>query len=115
MGDNASTIYIDHSIVTHEADWPLLEHAVESQKVRLALSVWNVYEIGRATDRAQLDKRLAFLDSLHPIWMIECRAVQRQEVARFLSIHYFKRLPSKVVATIPYFSQSEAIRTGKPR
>jgi hypothetical protein len=53
-----------------------LESAIKVHGLQLALSVWNVYEIGRAADRAQQDRRLAFLHSLDPIWMIERRPVQ---------------------------------------
>lgn len=114
MTPNARTIYLDHSIVTDDTGWPNLESAIKVHGLQLALSVWNVYEIGRATDRVQQDQRLAFLLSFNPIWMIERRAVQRQEVARFLWLHHFNRLPSEVISTTAYFTQSEALRTGTP-
>jgi hypothetical protein len=108
------TLYIDHSVVTDDTCWPVLESAIKVHGLQLALSVWNVYEIGRAVDRAQRDRRLAFLHSLDPIWMIERRSVQCQEVARFLCLHHFNRSPSKVISTTPHFAQSEALRTGTP-
>lgn len=114
MKPDSLILYVDHSIVTAEACWPVLEGVIKAHGLQLALSVWNVYEIGRAADRAQQDQRLAFLHSLNPIWMIERRAVQRQEVARFLCLHHFNRLPSKIISTTPYFTQSEALRTGTP-
>ena len=61
-------IYIDHSIVTHEPSWEDLRRAVEAGKIRLTLSVWNLVEIGDATDEAQRERRIAFLiDGLRPL------------------------------------------------
>jgi hypothetical protein len=78
------TLYIDHSIVTHEASWKPLEDTLQSGKLQLALSLWNLYEIGDATDRAQQDKRLAFLATFRPLWIVERVQIQKQEVRAFL-------------------------------
>jgi hypothetical protein len=43
-------LYIDHSIVTHEPSWAGLRRPLWSGKIRLALSVWNLFEIRDATD-----------------------------------------------------------------
>lgn len=40
------TLYIDHGIVAHEASWPMLETILSFGKLRLALSLWNLIEIG---------------------------------------------------------------------
>ena len=60
------TLYIDHSIVTHEPSWEGVGLAIGSGKIRLALSVWNLYEIGAAADLAQREQRLAFLSGWLP-------------------------------------------------
>ena len=78
------TLYIDHSIVSHEPSWEGLRLAIGSGKIRLALSVWNLYEIGAATDLAQRTQRLSFLSGLAPLYIVERRHIQRQEVERFL-------------------------------
>src|SRR5277367_4272441 len=81
------TIYIDHSIVTHEPWWPHLEQAVATRGLQLVLSVWNLFEICSASDLTQQEKRLSFLEKLRPLWVVERCAVQRQEVQCFLWRH----------------------------
>ena len=51
-------------------------------KWRLVLSAWNLYEIGAGADEAQKCGRLAFLESLKPLWAVERLDVQKQEVQR---------------------------------
>jgi hypothetical protein len=93
------TLYIDHSIVTHEPSWEDLRRAIEPGKVRLALSVWNLLEIGGAGDEAQRAQRLTFLiEGLRPLWVVERRAIQRQEVQRFLWQHKFNTTPREMIA-----------------
>ncbi len=98
------TLYIDHSIVTHEPSWRGVSQAVGSGKVRLVLSVWNLVEIGSATDGAQREHRLTFLEGLAPLWVVERRAIQRQEVERFLWQHKFGSAPRDLIAITPLLS-----------
>ncbi|MCK1479447.1 hypothetical protein IVB27_33070 [Bradyrhizobium sp. 197] len=77
-------LYLDHSVIAHEAHWPQLDAVVASGGVRLAVSVWNLIEIGSATDRKQQERRLNFLERNNPLWIVERVAVQRQEIKRFL-------------------------------
>lgn len=98
------TLYIDHSIVTHEPSWEGLRRAIGSGKVRLGLSVWNLCEIGAAADQAQRKHRLAFLSGLAPLYIVERRALQRQEVERFLWQHKFGAAPKDVIAITPSLS-----------
>lgn len=58
--------------------------------MRLTLSLWNLYEIGSAEDIGQRDRRLSFLQSFSPLWIVERVDVQRQEVRRFLWETFFK-------------------------
>lgn len=93
------TLYIDHSVVAHEPSWGDIRQAIVSAKVRLALSVWNLVEIGSATDEAQRERRLAFLvDELCPLWVAERRAIQRQEVERFLWRQKFRVPPREMIS-----------------
>ncbi len=92
------TLYIDHSIVTHEPSWPDISQAIRSSQVRLVLSVWNLVEIGSATDEAQRERRLAFLNGLSPLWAVERLAIQRQEIERFLWQHKFGATPKELIA-----------------
>jgi hypothetical protein len=98
------TLYIDHSIVTHEPSWEGLRLAIGSGKIRLALSVWNLYEIGAATDLAQRSQRLSFLSGLAPLYIVERRHIQRQEVERFLWQHKFSTAPNDIIAITPTLS-----------
>jgi hypothetical protein len=96
------TLYIDHSIVTHEPSWQDVSQAVGSGKVRLALSVWNLVEIGAASDEAQREHRLTFFcEAQVPVWVVERRAIQRQEVERFLWRHKFHAAPKDLIAVAP--------------
>jgi hypothetical protein len=77
-------LYIDHSIVTHPSSWGAVDDVLTRGEARLALSLWNLFEIGSASDRAQQDQRLAFLTKFNPLWILERIAIQRQEVRTFL-------------------------------
>lgn len=107
------TLYIDHSIVTHEASWEDLRRAIEPGKIRLALSVWNLVEIGAAADEAQREQRLTFLvDGLRPLWVVERRAIQRQEVERFLWQHKFNTTPRRLIAITSSLSVVDSFFAG---
>jgi hypothetical protein len=110
---SVQTLYIDHSIVTHKASWEDLRRAIERGKVRLALSVSNLVEIGCATDEAQRERRLTFLiDDLLPVWVIERRAIQRQEVERFLWQHQFGVAPRELIAITSSLSVVDSFFAG---
>jgi hypothetical protein len=98
------TIYVDHTIVTHESAWPHLRQAIISSGLRLTLSAWNLFEIGAASDRCQQDRRLAFLESLNPIWIIERVEIQKQEMKRFLWRHCFDRTAENPIVFTPFLS-----------
>jgi hypothetical protein len=107
------TLYIDHSIVTHEPSWDGLRQAIKSGKLRLALSVWNLVEIGMAADGVQREQRLAFIvDELCPLWVVERRAIQRQEVERFLWQHKFRTSPKDLVTITPSLSVVDSFFAG---
>ena len=79
-----ASLYLDHSIVTHPASWKPVEDVLTGGEVRLALSLWNLFEIGSASDKAQQDQRLAFLMKFSPLWLLERVQIQRHEVRDFL-------------------------------
>jgi hypothetical protein len=106
------TLYIDHSIVTHEPSWQYLSHAVGSGKIRLALSVWNLVEIGAAENKPQQERRLTFLEGLAPLWVVERCAIQRQEVERFVWRHKFGATPKDLIAITPSLSVVDSFFAG---
>ncbi len=71
-------LYLDHSAVSNETWWPQIDAVLASVQVRLALSLWNLVEIGCGTDRNQQDRRLAFLEQDDPLWIVERVVVQRR-------------------------------------
>jgi hypothetical protein len=99
---DARTIYIDHSIVSTESLWPHLEQVLGTSKIRLVLSLWNLYEISRATDRAQQERRLAYLLGFNPLWIFERVAVEKYEIRRFLWRHRYNRDHEEMTLITPY-------------
>src|SRR5215469_4327485 len=106
------TLYIDHSIVTHEPSWEGLSQAIGSGKIHLALSVWNLFEIGNANDQAQRKRRIAFLKGLAPLYIVERRPIQRQEVERFLCQHKFGTVPKDLIVITPSLSVVDSFFAG---
>jgi hypothetical protein len=107
-------LYIDHSVITHPPSWKPLKDVLAAGKVQLALSLWNLFEIGSASDKTQQAQRLAFLEQFSPLWILERLEIQRQEVQRFLwkmkfcvaseAMQVFKRHLSEVES---YYAGSE--------
>jgi hypothetical protein len=89
-------IYIDNQVIGREiagqpANWTLLRDLLASNPGwRLVLSECNLLEIAFDGDRARARRRAAFLDSLHLVWMMERRDIQKHEVEAFLRRHYFQ-------------------------
>jgi hypothetical protein len=107
-----STLYIDHSVVAHEASWKPIDDILSSGKVRLALSVWNLVEIGLATDKAQQARRLAFLEKHNPVWIVERIPLQKQEVQGFLWSDVFGVQPQETQVFMPYLSMVDYYHAG---
>lgn len=108
-----SKLYIDHSVISHPEWWPNIREAVLSGEVRIALSLWNLFEVGAASDQAQREVRLAFLESLDPLWLVERRGIQRQEVRRFLWARCFGRAPEDLVVASPHLSVVDHFLSGR--
>jgi hypothetical protein len=109
-------LYLEHSAVSQESWWPQIDAILALGRVRLAVSLWNLVEIGGATDRAQQDRRLAFLDRQNPVWIVERVDVQHQEVQRFLWRHHFKVTAADISVFVPHLSIVDAIRSrSRPR
>jgi hypothetical protein len=107
------TLYVGHSIVTHEQSWPNLRQATASGKLRLVLSVWNLFEIGSAADEQQRERRLTFLaHELCPLWVVERYAIQRQEVERFLWQHKFQARPRDLISITSSLSVVDSFLAG---
>ncbi len=76
------SLYVDHSIVTHPPSWKPIEDVLTGGKAQLALSLWNLFEIGSASDKTQQAQRLAFLMKFNPLWILERVEIQRRVVPR---------------------------------
>lgn len=105
-------LYIDHSIVSHQPSWKPLEDALQSGKVQLALSLWNLFEIGSATDKAQQAQRLTFLDQFKPLWIVERVDIQRQEIRAFLWKEKFGIEPQPTQIFKRHLSEVESYHAG---
>jgi hypothetical protein len=77
MSSPLAHLYLDHSAVAHEPWWPQIDAILASGRVTLALSLWNLVEIGIATNLEQRERRLAFLEKHKPLWIVERVGVQR--------------------------------------
>ena len=106
-------LYIDHSVVSDPTMWPAVEEAVASGDVQLALSLWNLFEIGAASDMVQQNERLAFLAALNPLWLVERRDVQKQEVQRFLWRQYLDGEPDDIIVASPFLSMVDSFLCGR--
>jgi hypothetical protein len=105
-------LYLDHSIVTHPGSWKPVDDILTCGKARLALSLWNLFEIGSASDKAQQDQRLAFLAKFNPIWILERVQIQRHEVRAFLWKEMLKIEPEAVEALRRHLSEVESYMAG---
>jgi hypothetical protein len=106
------TLYLEHSAVSNETWWPRIDAVLATGQVRLALSLWNLVEIGLGSDRKQQDRRLAFLEQYDPLWIVERVAVQRQEVQRFLWQHRFGGTPPDLCVITPHLSVVDSYLSG---
>jgi hypothetical protein len=106
------TLYLDHSIVTHPASWTPVDDVLTSGKARLALSLWNLFEIGSASDREQQDQRLAFLMRANPVWILERVQIEQREVRAFLWKEKLQIEPEPVDAFRRYLSEVESYLVG---
>jgi hypothetical protein len=76
-----STVYLEHSIITHEPSWPSIQAA---HGIQCVLSIWNLVEIAFDGDRTRQAKRLTFIDGLRPHWVYDHTYNRRNEVKRFV-------------------------------
>ncbi|MBW5438158.1 hypothetical protein FXB41_26365 [Bradyrhizobium canariense] len=106
------TLYLDHSIITHPASWTPVDDVLTAGKVQLALSLWNLFEIGSASDRAQQDQRLAFLMKAKPLWILERVQIERREVRAFLWKQKLQIAPEPVDAFRRHLSEVESFMVG---
>jgi hypothetical protein len=105
-------VYLDHSLVTHDASWPVLQKLFVDPGYQLCLSIWNLLELAAATDRAQRAARISLIESLKPVWVLDHVHVRRQEVRRFLWPRRFDSAPPNIVFLTPHLSQAEAVYAG---
>jgi hypothetical protein len=112
MFPEARNLYLEHSAVSHESWWPPIDAVLRTGQVRLALSLWNLVEIGSGADRKQQNRRLAFLEQHDPLWIVERVAVLRQEVERFLWQNCFGVTPPDLCVITPHLSVVDYYHTG---
>jgi len=90
------TLYIDHHFIARETKGQptnrqlLTELLADDPDWRLAASESNLLEIAFDGDKARALRRAQFLDSLHPVWMMERLDIQKHEVRAFLWGNHFR-------------------------
>ena len=112
MPSQMPNLYLDHSVAAHEAWWPHIDAILSAGDCRLALSLWNLYEVGEATDPKQRERRLVFLERHNPLWIVERLGVQSQEVKRFVWTNHFRVAADDVRVFVPRLSMVEAFMAG---
>jgi len=101
-------LYLDHSIVSHEPSWQSVSDVLALPGFRLALSIWNLVEIGSATDEQQREQRLSFLEGFNPLWVRERVQVQKWEVKTFVWNELFGTDAGDIQFLTPHLSVVEA-------
>ncbi len=78
-------IYIEHSYLVNEDNWGKIKKFFSDHPdFKFVASDWNLIEISQATDKAQARRRVDFIESLNPIWVIIKPEIQKLEVKSFL-------------------------------
>lgn len=93
-------LYLDHSAVSNEKWWPQID------------AVPRPARFGSASDRKQQDRRLAFLEQHHPLWIVERVSIQRQEVERFLWQNRFGVAARDLCVVTPHLSIVDSYHSG---
>ncbi|NOJ39977.1 hypothetical protein [Bradyrhizobium australiense] len=79
--------------------------------MQLVLSLWNLFEIGSAEDKAQQVQRLGFLEKFNPLW-IERVEIGRQEVRAFIWKKALRIAPEPIQVFNRYLSQVDSYLSG---
>lgn len=90
MPPRIPTVYFDHSALANDACWQVLTAMCAGGHVQPIVSLWNLYEIGEATDVQQKAARIAFMRSLKPRWVAERTTLQREEIKRYVGPPLFR-------------------------
>src|SRR4051812_15283939 len=80
-------VYLDHQIVINQAGWPAIKLLSDSGQIRLAISSWSIREI--AQGMREREERMAFLESLSPLYIHDMQVLQRLEMTSFLNRFLF--------------------------
>jgi hypothetical protein len=79
------TLYIDHSYFAPENNWThIKDFLIKNPDIKLVVSDWNLIEIAQFEDKDINQKRLAFLCSFDPLWLIIKTEIQKFELQNFI-------------------------------
>jgi hypothetical protein len=84
-------VYLDHHIVVNEAGWPAIKSLSDSGEIRVVVSSWTIREI--AQGMREREERMAFLESLLPLYIHDMQVLQRLETTSFLNSFLFGGQP----------------------
>jgi hypothetical protein len=81
---------LEHSYLVKEENWDSLSQFFKDNKsYKPVLSDWTIVEISQASDLSQAKRRIAFVESLSPLWLVNKLKVQKQELRSFLYRFYW--------------------------
>lgn len=80
--------------------------------VQPILSIWNLFEIGEATDKSQRARRLEFIDGLKPKWVAERVSLERDEIRRYLGPAFFGESYPSIVPFYDHLSKVDQLWLG---
>ena len=89
-----------------------MEDVLTGGKAQLTLSLWNLFEIGSASDKTQQSQRLAFLMKFSPLWILERVEIQRQEARAFVWKEKFGVTPEPIQVFNRHLSEVESYHAG---
>ena len=109
-------VYLEHSYLAKEDNWPSIIEFFREDGYTAVVSDWNIVEISQASDRKQAKRRVRFLESLNPLWMINKVEIQKKEVQSFLFRSYFGEFiwPYNVFVE-SFFTSVEVSLSRKPK
>ncbi len=107
-------IYVDHNVVIHVAEannaktLEAMDKIRQAEDITVAVSLWNLVEAAGGNEKEQALNLGSFFDRLHPAWLTDRLALQRQEVCQFVYRHCFGAESPPITAFENHLSQAVA-------
>ncbi len=107
------TVYIEHSYLVNENNWDKIGAFFSGHPdFEFIASDWTVIEISQATDKEQAHRRVDFIESLNPKWLLIKTEIQKFEVKSFLYRYLYCSMAPYSVFT-DQFHKAVAVSIGR--